>query len=272
MDPVVGPGVTSPLAFDLLADLETPEWQKLGYETQAWCPYSMRYWGVEWPASIAATPARVELERGYTYTFPGLHPERIVYGDRLRCVDVPPATLAVAPQVWELARIDLAGYGLGTIERIGTVFDEITALDAQGAALLTFGNLNGERPCLSSLTHPDPLVLDPLLWAFRLVVTDVPEFFDDTLQILPPLVAAPLSDVDGVDLVEPWADLRNGFAFDWSDHKQYLTPRHQVARLLVVLSGTPDRWRITVGGRLSGYFQAAGFAGAAARAAVTRTY
>lgn len=254
-DPVIGPPVVHPLAFDLLGDIETPEYQKLGNETIG-APYLLRQYGIDFP-TVAVDPEF--LADAYVRTFPASSPERLRIFDELRCVDVDPAALAVTGTAIELVRTHVLKYGAGVVERIATIFDNVVALDANGDPLFFFGSLTGERPCIFPLQHPDPAA-GTLSVEFRLLVTEVPDNSRGPLAGFPPYQGpVPPSAVPAdSNLRPPWRDLRQGYTTLWSNLLQYVTGESALVRLWVIFSAQPDRWRLRVGGRLSGYWNQAG--------------
>lgn len=280
-DPVVGPGGHVPLAFDFPLEIETPDYQRVGLgESPGWSPYTQRmYWSpFPWgpgkaPAGFKVRPITPEqFAAEFRARFPDQSPERVEYRDAQRCVDVDGSLLSPTVfRAWELARIPFLQFAIGIIERIATQL-EVTALDVTtGDPIFTYSGLNGEDPCLDQLVHPDPAVANPLRFGWQLVATGAATLgAGDGQPTYPPLVVAGADIVRGA-IVETWADMRNGYAtFGVIGEKQYLANSHQLMRLFARFSGDPNVWQIRVGGRLSGFSQAAGPTGAALQSANQR--
>lgn len=278
-DPVIGPNPVVPLAFDPPTFIETPDCQRMPWgERPGWTPYTWRMFGVPAPfpqlGEVANTPAALELaEQQHRVTFPANHPERIRYWDRFRCIDIPPDALELGGTAWELTRVHLQKFGAGVVERVGTVFEDITALDDDGDPLFSFGVLDGLRPCVFPLLHPQPGVA-PLSVEWRAIATEMPTSSTIQGSAMPPFIvaASPVVIPPDREVLQRWNDMRQGYAVRWADLLQYLTGENVIVRLIVILSGEPDRWRIRVGGRLSGFWNSAGARGVALDAATRRTF
>ena len=191
--------------------------------------------------------------------------------DTMRCVDVAASDIVPGGVAFELIHQLSVSGGMMTLEDVPTLFDEVTALDAQGVEMFTYGGLNGVRPCLNELVHPDLTVTEPLRWRFALVWTDAPTF--TTGSSAPDLAySGPVrpDSVFGQHILAPWDDMRMGVDALWANRQQLLVTSSAIARYWVVLTGPTDRFRVRVGARLGGFNQLAGRKGAALDAALVR--
>lgn len=264
--PVVGPPVGVPLDFDPLTFIETPDYQRLGFDRPGWAPFMARTTGTGYP-----TPAPLSLlEHAYKRSIPTASAEAIRYFDSMQCIDIPPSQISPTGTVWELARVHLQKFGTGVIERLATIFEDVTALDDEGEPLFSFGPLDGVRPCIFPIQHPDPDG-GRLFVEFRLIATEIPSFADRA--VVPPFLAGASPGVIPAvpNLRPPWNDLRQGYIVRWADLLQYLVGENVYVRLLATFSGETDRWRLRVGGRLGGYWNSAGPLGVALDTATRRT-
>lgn len=197
--------------------------------------------------------------------------EAIQKFDTMRCVDVAASDITPAGVAFELIHQLGPSGGMMTLEDIPTIFDDVTALDAQGVEIFTYGGLNGVRPCLDELIHPDISVTEPLRWRFALVWTDAPT---QNPEISAPDLSyqGPVSPdrVIGQHILAPWSDMRMGIEALLSNRQQLLVTSSAIARYWVVLTGPTDRFRVRIGARLGGFSQLAGRKGAALDAALTR--
>lgn len=188
--------------------------------------------------------------------------------DAQRCVDVDTGAIVPSGVAFELAHYPIPTTSVGVVERLPTIFEEISALDANGDPIFSFAQINGERPCLRALRHPDPAGGE-LSWSWRITATTIssgggPEVFGEYVGPTLPLA------IEGDDLIPVWDDLRYGIASRWGDRHQLLVSARSLVRLWVVLRGNPNRWRVRVGGRLAGYWQSGGRRGAALVASTHR--
>ena len=197
--------------------------------------------------------------------------EAIQKFDTMRCVDVSASQINPGGVAFELIHQLSVSGGMMVLEDIPTIFDEVTALDANGVEMFTYGGLNGIRPCLNELIHPDVSVTEPLRWRFALVWTDAPTF--TTGSSAPDLAysgAVRPDSVFGQHILAPWSDMRMGVDALWSNRQQLLVTSSAIARYWVVLTGPTDRFRLRIGARLGGFNQLAGRKGAALDAALVR--
>lgn len=280
--PMVQPGYVGPLLGNPLAEIETPEIQMLGVGLEV----TYRRWG--WPVGYlpddivdrptsqwakgpaqpwgasAATNLTGDFEQ---YDNPQASPERVQWIDRQRCVDVDPAEVSSFGVTYEIVRVDVPLGSVGVIERLPTVFT-VDALDEGGVPMFSYGAINGERPCLSELVHPDPAVTEPLTWRWELTeVATTSNADDNTIGYQGPV--DPMQ-IQGDPLAERWSDLKWGTNARWADELQIVLAPHSQARLWVTFFGPPNRFRINVGARIGGYRQSGGRRGAAVRAATQR--
>lgn len=196
--------------------------------------------------------------------------EAIQKFDVQRCVDVPASVITPGGVAFELIHQLSPSGGMMVLEDVPTIFDEVTALDENGVEVFSYGGLNGVRPCLNVLQHPDVSV-GPLRWRFALVWTDAPTL---TVGSSAPDLAyqGPVSpqSVFGHYIIPPWDDLRMGINAILSNRQQFLVTSSVIARYWIVLTGPVDRYRVRVGARLGGFNQLAGRKGAALEAAMVR--
>lgn len=197
--------------------------------------------------------------------------EAIQKFDVQRCVDVSASLITPGGVAFELIHQLSPSGGMMVLEDIPTIFDEVTALDGAGVEVFTYGGLNGIRPCLNQLVHPDITVTEPLRWRFALVWTDAPTFSTGTSA--PDLAyqgPVPPNSVFGQHIIPPWDDMRMGINALLSNRQQFLVTSSVVARYWVVLTGPVGRFRVRIGARLGGFNQLAGRKGAALDAALNR--
>ena len=194
--------------------------------------------------------------------------ERIRPYDVQRCVDINPALINSDPGVlYELANIRIPAGAIGIIEDVPTIFDDITAIDTDGTELYTYGNLNGLRPCLNEIVHPDPAVTERLTWRFHLTYSNAPYLGPQRGTYMGPDLP---SQISGRAILPPWEDMRNGINNRWAAEKQCQAPASSIVRIWVHITGPVDRFRVRVGARLGGYYQFAGRKGAALQNALVR--
>lgn len=276
--PSIWPGPTGPLLFNPGALTQTPEIYRIGVGRLV----TFRRWGRPvgyFPPGIAELPAPVwakgpdqpwglgrstaQLDDYDQYQAPAAASEKVRVFDRQRCTSNSGSVDPIVPTgaTFELIRYDIPSQAVGILNRIPTVL-EVEATD-QGVPIFTYGGLNGERPCLDELRHPDPAVTLPLTWLWRVTTTDNGPGQPYQGPIRP-------GDVFGDDLIEPWRDLRNGHGNRWPDHLHYVMHPRKTLHYWVTLFGPTNRFRVTVGGRFGGYWQTAGRRGAAIRAATER--
>lgn len=190
--------------------------------------------------------------------------------DVQRCVNVAASDITPGGVAFELIHQLGPSGGLMVLEDIPTLFDEVTALDDQGVEVFTYGGLNGIRPCLTELVHPDVTVTEPLRWRFALVWTDAPTFNTGSAPDLDYSGPVAPSRVYGQHLLAPWDDMRMGVDALWANRQQLHVTSSAIARYWVVLTGPTDRFRVRVGARLGGFSQLAGRKGAALAAVLDR--
>lgn len=220
------------------------------------------------PAGWGFNGASQQLDTYDKYTAPADASEVVHMLDQQRCVVVPDGAIVPAGVAFELARIEhIPDTAVGVIERIPTVWPSAVALDAGGLPLFTYAALNGENPCRDELIHPTAGV-GPLRWTFRVTLSHVPTF-DAPMQPLQGPI--PGRSVPGDDLLPPWQDLRYGTATPWGERQQLIVRTACAVRYWVVLSGPQNRYAVTIGARLGGYWQLTGRRSAALKAATTRT-
>ena len=211
------------------------------------------------------------LDRVDKLSRPTAASEAVQKFDTQRCVDVAASDIVPGGVAFELIHQLSVSGGMMVLEDIPTLFDEVTALDANGVEMFTYGGLNGIRPCLNELIHPDLSVTEPLRWRFALVWTDAPTF--TTGSSAPDLAyQGPVrpDSVFGQHILAPWDDLRMGVDALWANRQQLLVTSSAIARYWVVLTGPTDRFRVRVGARLGGFNQLAGRKGAALDSALVR--
>ena len=273
-DPVIGPPVIQPLAFDPPTFIETPDYQRSGVHVGPRSPYMWRTFGRPYPTLMTSAQRRQQANRRlaqHKLTFPADSPERIRYYDELRCLDLPPQSLTPQGTAFELVRVHLQKFGTGVVERMATIFEDVTALDAGGNPIFSFGSLIGLRPCIFPLQHPDPAA-GTLSLQFRLIVSELPDVSRALGNAAPyqgpvPVAAIPPDE----NMRPPWTELRQGYVVRWADLLQHVTGLNAHVRLWGVFFAQTNRWRLRVGGRLSGYWNSAGRMGVALNNATRRT-
>jgi hypothetical protein len=267
--PVIQGGwLSQPLDFDPPTFIETPDYQRMGHVTHG-SRYLWRRFGIPFPSAVVDTDFAASTAK---LVNPEGDPERIRYFDEMRCLSIDPRVLATTGTAFELVRVHVQRYGAGVVERLGTIFGDVTALDDDGEPLFSFGPLSGFRPCIFPLPHPDPQA-GVLAVQFRLVVTGVPASSKGPTAGFPPYqgpipVAAIPADQN---MRPPWSDLRQGYLVRWADLLQYVTSQNALIRLFGVYFAQPNRWRLGVGGRISGYWNSTGPLGVARDNATQRT-
>ncbi|TPV95539.1 MAG: hypothetical protein B7733_09440 [Myxococcales bacterium FL481] len=261
---------------------QTPEVQRMGLGRLV----TFRRWGVpegQLPPDVIGRPAR-EWARGPSQpwgigdqsTLLDEHDQHMAPSDAAevvrsldvqRCVRVDPSVITPAGVAYELVRIDhIPTAAVGVIERVPTTFANVEALDDVGP-VFTYGDLNGERPCTTELVHPDAAVTETLRWSFRVTLTHV-----STIEAPAEALSGPIPPeaVPGDDLLAPWSDLRYGSGSRWADRLQLVVRPNTRVRYWGILFGPADRFAVTIGARLAGYWQLGGRKGSALQSATTR--
>ena len=284
--PLIGMGMpTGPLLMNPPAEIETPDIQRIGVGRLV----TFRRWGFppgNIPADVADKPLRewakgpnqvwgmgretAQLDSFDQYQSPASASEVLRPFELQRCIeDLSPQPDGVS---FEILRYDIPSASIGIVERVPTVLD-VEALgplpnpQVVREVLFSYGSLDGSRPCRDQLEHPDPLVLQPLTWQFRITLTHDPGLENVTSPLQGPIIPR---NIPGDDLVEPWRDLRFGTNSIWGDKQgRPILPRYQV-RYWITLFGPAAQFRVTVGARLGGYWQLAGRRGDALYAATRR--
>lgn len=183
-----------------------------------------------------------------------------------RCIDVDEDDISEVGTAFELTRIvHVPSAAIGIVERLPTMLN-VEALDANKDPIFTFGNTNGQDPCLDELQHPDAAV-GPLTWVWRIVMQHVPSNSAPNLPLAGPAGAGA---VMGDDLVPPWTDIRYGDLSRWGDRQQFVVRPSTQVRYWVTFFGPSGRYRIRVGARLAGYWQLGGRRGAALESVTDR--
>lgn len=265
---IQGGWLSQPLDFDFPTSIETPDYQRLGIVTYG-SRYFWRRFGVPFPSEVREPDLEDDASK---FVNPEADPERIQYFDQMRCLELNPDDLATTGTAYELVRVHVRRFGAGVVERLATIFGSVTALDEQGDPLFDFGPLLGLRPCVFPIAHPDPAG-GVLAVQFRLLVTGVPSFSERPNAGFPPYQGPIPTAAVPVDrsLRPPWSDLRHGYVVRWADQLQYVTSENALVRLFGIYFGNPGRWRLRVGGRLAGWYNAAGRLGVARANATRRT-
>ncbi len=267
---------TGPLLFNPAALTQTPEIYRVGVGRLV----TFRQWGHRagvLAPGVANLPARdwakgpdqpwgmgretALLDDYDKFQAPAAAAEKLQMFDRQRCQTF---SAAVTPEgaAFELIRFDIPAQTVGVVERIPTTL-QVEALDAGGLPVFAYSNTNGELPCLERLDHPDPAVVLPLQWQWRVTTTDN----GPPSPYIGPINPA---SIIGDDLVEPWSDMRNGHAERWPDELQYVLHPRKTVRFWITVFGPPGRFRVTAGARIGGFWQTAGRYGAALKAAIVR--
>jgi hypothetical protein len=261
-NPEISPGFHVPLSQDIMADIETPDYQKSGIgEGPGWAPYSQRQYG----SNIYELAIVESLDIDGLRREPAETNEKVRYFDRFKCVNVAPEEINLTGVVFELTRVHLPANGASILERLAVVCDSIDAVNVEGDVVFAFGPITGDRPC-QTFVHPDPLVTSPLTFQFNLIregrassrKLGTPE---------PPFVVAGTQVPVGKQVREPWDDFRQGYLTRWADQLQYVDGDQSLMRLFVTITGDPDSWQVRIGGRLSGRWIGTGPTGAALSAA-----
>lgn len=268
-----------PLAFDFLAEIETPEAQRLfvfeGPEVSEGA-YSVplpehslgflrEYGQLWWPAE--SIPHVIDVADATSQDNPYATQETIQWVDDGRCIDVDADQIALDGRVWDLARIQVPRYNLVSMEAIG--FRAIaTALNELQQPIASFV-LDGDNPCSIPITHPDGAVANPLGFSFSVLLERIPSDSDGSIS--PFLVGAIPNLVPSASPIAIWNDLRYGWQHSWPTINQYLEGGRSIVRYLVTITGDPNRWTVRMFGRLSGYTQAPGRRDGAVRNAICRT-
>lgn len=283
--PAVWSGVTGPLTQNPLAMIETPEVQKLG--VGPWLTFRRWAWPVGYlPHEVVGVPPW-QWARGPTQAWgissdteqldaydrvrnPAAASETLQAFDVQRCVTVTEDQIVPTGVAFELVRFDaVPGAAVGVVERLPSIFESVEAVDDQGVAIFSFGELNGENPCLSELVHPTPGI-GSLTWRFSVTLTQRPFLLAGGQLPTPYLGPLAPEQIQGGELLPSWADARNGTAVRWPDRRQLITPPRVMVRYWVTLFGPQNAFRLRVGGRLGGYTQTGGRRGSAVAAATTR--
>lgn len=194
--------------------------------------------------------------------------ERIRPFDVQRCVEIAPGQINLDPGVlFELVHVSIPSGSIAILEDIPTIFDDVTAVDQVGTELFTYGNLNGLRPCLNELVHPDPTVTEPLRWRFHFTYHNQPYLGAEVFNYLGPILPIQMS---GRAILPAWNDMRFGINNRWASEKQCQAPASSIVRMWVEFTGPVDRFRVRVGARLGGFYQFGGRQGAALTNALIR--
>lgn len=279
--PLIGPGAIGPLQYHPPEASQVPEIMRLGVGYLV----TFRRWGLP----VGTIPLReasealwkwakgpnqvwgmgretTQLNEFEQYDAPAAAAEVIHEFDRQRSIPNLESSIVPTGAAFELTRFDLPTASVGVLEYFPTCIT-VEALDDVGAPIFSYSGLNGERPCLNRLVHPDPAVTVPLTWEWRIKVTHNPGLTEDVEDLL---FGIPPGAIPGDDIVEPWNDMRNGNQAQSPQRRQLPVLPRMIVRFFVVLSGPTSRFRVEVGGRLGGYWQVAGRRGAAVRAATQR--
>lgn len=216
---------------------------------------------------------------------------------------LPPAAVPLAPGqslVAELARLFVPAAALGVVETIAS-YVAVEVTDDDGQLVRTIYAETQREPGYQSTSIAAELnarVSDPfgpplgtglrapglfgaapppVTWRVRLSVRTVGvasrEPGNARARIVGPVGAVP----SGADLCGPWDDNRRPWGSRYSERHRYLVDGPQLVHLLAELrapSALPDgvaRSTITLGGRLAGWTQAAGWTGRALDTATART-
>lgn len=238
------------------------QYERLGFQL----PTAKEAFGPGWGINASSN----DLDFRDQYAQPFAANEIIRKFDTQRCISIDPVNIVPPGVAYELVHWAIPTGAVGFIEQLPTIF-EVTALDANGIPIFTYGELNGENLCIDELVHPDPAVLIPLKWQFRLVYTDSPSS-DSPARNAPLNYRSAISAdlIGGQNIIPPYSDLRYGHRSDWGKSEQYAFPSSSVIRYWVVFYGPTERFRVRIGGRLSGFWQLAGRRSAALDSVITR--
>jgi hypothetical protein len=239
------------------------QWPRAGFPIPTAVEASRPGWGL--------SPKSTDLDGLDQFNQPESASEIINEVDKQRCINVTSDQIIPAGQAFELVHWVVPVGSVGVIERLPHIFEEVTALDAGGVPIFTYGGLNGENPCLGGIAHPDPVVGFPLTWRFHITRTDMASL-EDPSTASPLRYVGPVSpdSISGYNVLPPWRDLRYGTLSQFSTDTQYVLPASIVIRYWVVLFGPQNRFTVRIGGRLGGYWQLGGRKGAALSNATIR--
>jgi hypothetical protein len=197
--------------------------------------------------------------------------ERVKQFNVQRCVSVDPAQIVPAGVAFELVHHRTPENGLAVVERLPTVFGEVTSLDENGVPIFTHGNINGQRPCIDAIEHVDPAVTVPLTWRFFFQWVSRSAIQRETTNgTLNYQTGVPVGQIGGEQVLPPWSDMRYGHVDRWGTDEQYVFPRGALIRSWVALFGPTNRFDVRVGQNLSGYTQSGGHRGSAVENVIRR--
>lgn len=265
--PIVWVGPRSPvgrLCSNFPAAVETPDIQHIGISEFT----ALRTYGApqgELTPDWGINDESIVFDDFDKHDAPESASERVRAFDVQRCFDIDEALVIPTGVTFEIIHQHSLESGIGILERLPIVF-EVDALDDAGIPIFTYGQLNGERPCIDALVHPNPAV-GALTWQYRLTMSAQTGVGRSGLAYIGP--ATP-SAVRGNDRLSPWSDLRYGHLDQAPGFAQVLIANQSVLRLWVTFFGPTDRYRIRIGARMSGFLQLAGRRGSAIEAATTR--
>lgn len=190
--------------------------------------------------------------------------ERVKQFSVQRCVDVDPSLIRPAGVAYELVHVAVPEDGMAVVERLPTIFADVSSLDGNGVQYFTHGNLSGQKPCTNEILHADPTVTEPLRWQFYLQWTARGSIQRVSTQgTLGYSSGVPVGQIGGSQVLSPWSDMRYGHGPRWGTDEQYIFPRGSTIRTWVALFGPTDRFAVRIGQCLSGYTQGGGRKGAA---------
>lgn len=187
--------------------------------------------------------------------------------DVQRCITVDSSLIVPEGVAFELVHQTTPAGSIGVVEDYPTIFAEVTALDGDGNAVFTYGNLNGSELCTNELVHPDPMVTEPLRWRFQLDYINIAYLRGIDLRYVG---GVPAAEMGGKAIIPAWNDLRSGSNNRWAEGKQCLVPASSLVRIWIELTGPMDRFDVRVGARLGGFWQFGGRLGAALNNATIR--
>lgn len=257
----IAPWPTNPFLYgqDLLAAFGVPELRRgrIGDYAMVAVPFDVDH---EAFRAAAMSPAATILNEHDQFLAPSDASEAVRVMEVQRCIQVQAANLSTSGVSFELVHFPIPHAAIGIVERVPTVL-EVDALDENLEPIFSWSieETNGGRPCLEQLEHPE-VAGGILRWQWRIVTTHVGWTGGFDGQYLGPL---PPAAIFGRDLLDPWSDLRFGHASIWGDRLQLIASPQSLIRYWVTFFGVTGRWRIHVGGKLSGYWQSAGRKGAA---------
>lgn len=209
---------------------------------------------------LEADPCRIDKA-------PDANDEALAWQDSVTRADV-----AVMPGAYEIARLVIVEQGAGVLERIQT-WARIAAMDprtgqpiwetelrAPPDSLTAFGgigiSISSSAPFPFPLPHPTgtPLTIRWSLRVDRLGIDDRPSVAwlagasPDGLPIGDRIAHLPAD----------WTDMRYCWGTLYAKGHQWVIGGYSLVRLFATVIGDPTLWRVSVGGRLTGYTQNAG--------------